>query len=216
MADIITSQRNNIRQTVRQARKALSPQQQVSASSHLLSRLITHPRVLQAKHISVTLAHDGEIDLTSFISWCWQHNKHVYLPIVHPTKKGHLFFLAYQADTEMFVNRYGIREPKLTALFNQSPEQLTHFEEHPELFPAEKLDIVFTPLVAFDAQGNRIGMGGGYYDRLLAPWFADGSGPYPIGLAHDCQCIASVPVEAWDVPLPEIITPQHHLDFSGK
>ncbi|RBW43681.1 5-formyltetrahydrofolate cyclo-ligase [Psychromonas sp. B3M02] len=213
---MITSQRDKIRKTVRQARKALSEEQQQIASADLFLRLQQHTRIAQAQHISVTLAYDGEIDLTPFIEWCWQQGKQVYLPMVHPTQTGHLFFLAYQADTEMIINRYGIKEPKLASLFNQAPEQLTHLAEHPEIFPAEKLDIVCTPLVAFDTQGNRIGMGGGYYDRLLAPWFTDQSGPYPIGLAHDCQCVKSLPIAAWDVPLPEIITPQQHLLFSDK
>ncbi|MDN2662666.1 5-formyltetrahydrofolate cyclo-ligase [Psychromonas sp. 14N.309.X.WAT.B.A12] len=216
MTVIITSQRNQIRQTVRQARQALSEEQQVLASANLLTRLINHPRIMQAKHVSVTLAYDGEIDLSLFIEWCWQQGKQVYLPMVHPTLKGHLFFLEYQANTEMIINRYGIKEPKLATLFNNSPEQLSNLAEHPEIFPADKLDIVFTPLVAFDTQGNRIGMGGGYYDRLLTPWFTNRSGPYPIGLAHDCQCVTQLPIEAWDVPLPEIITPQQHLYFSDK
>jgi len=212
--NIITSQRDQVRKNVRETRKALSEEQQLLASSTLLTRLINHPRVIQAQHVSVTLAYDGEINLDLFINWCWQQGKQLYLPMVHPILKGHLFFLTYQAETEMIINRYGIKEPKLATLFNNEPEQLSKLAEHPEIFPANKLDIVFTPLVAFDTQGNRIGMGGGYYDRLLAPWFADQSGPYPIGLAHDCQCVTSLPIEAWDVPLPEIITPQQHLHFS--
>jgi len=216
VANIINSQRDNIRKIVRKARKALSEGQQKLASKDLLSRLINHPRITQAQHVSVTLAYDGEIDLTLFIEWCWRQGKNVYLPMVHPTLKGHLFFLAYHPETEMVTNRYGIKEPKLASLFNHSPEQLSNITEHPEIFPANKLDIVFAPLVAFDTQGNRIGMGGGYYDRLLSPWFADRSGPYPIGLAHDCQCVESLPIQAWDVPLPEIITPQQHLHFSTQ
>lgn len=56
-------------------------------------------------------------------------------------------------------------------------------------------------------------MGGGFYDRTLQGWQQRhrlGVGPYPIGLAHDCQRVAALPVAAWDVPLPEIITPQAH------
>ena len=52
------------------------------------------------------------------------------------------------------------------------------------------------------------------YDQPnIAPWFKDKSGPYPIGLAHDCQKVDSLPVEKWDVPLPEIITPSHHYQW---
>lgn len=203
MTNAISTQRNTIRQQIRSARKALSCNEQQQASYQLLQTLKQHPKVQQAQHLSVTLAYDGEIDLSPFISWCWQQQKQVYLPVVHPTKTGQLLFLAYQQDTEMIVNRYGITEPK----FKHTTKNIE------QTCPAESLDLVLTPLVAFDQQGNRIGMGGGYYDRLLAPWFTQRTGPYPIGLAHDCQFISSLPIQEWDVPLPEVITPTQHFYF---
>ena len=203
MKETISAQRDAIRKTVRASRKALTDAAQQNASSQLLSTLITHPKILKAKRVSVTLPYDGEIDLTSFIKWCWQQNKQVYLPVVHPNEIGQLVFVEYKENTEMNTNRYGIKEPKLII-------QASHFIN---TCPATELDIVFTPLVAFDQQGNRIGMGGGYYDRLLSPWFEKQTGPYPIGLAHDCQYLDNLPIQNWDVPLPEIITPTHHFSF---
>lgn len=203
MANTISTQRNTIRQQVRSARKALSCNEQQQASYQLLQTLKQHPKVQQAQHVSVTLAYDGEIDLNPFIDWCWQQQKQVYLPVVHPTKTGQLLFLAYHKNTEMIINRYGIAEPKFTHT-TKNIEQTC---------PAQSLDLVLTPLVAFDQQGNRIGMGGGYYDRLLAPWFTQRTGPYPIGLAHDCQYINALPIQEWDVPLPEVITPSQHFYF---
>jgi len=201
MPDKISTQRNAIRQQVRAARKALSATEQQQASSLLLNSLINHPKVSQAQHLSLTLAYDGEIDLKPFIHWCWQQQKQLYLPVVHPIITGQLLFLAYQPETEMIKNRYGIDEPKFSSFVSQTT-------------PADALDIVLTPLVAFDPQGNRIGMGGGYYDRLLAPWFTEKQGPYPIGLAHDCQYVSALPIQDWDVPLPEVITPSQHFYFS--
>ncbi|MBB1272606.1 MULTISPECIES: 5-formyltetrahydrofolate cyclo-ligase [Psychromonas] len=203
MTNTISTQRNTIRQQVRSARKALSRNEQQQASCRLLQTLKQHPKVQQAQHVSVTLAYDGEIDLSPFIDWCWQQQKQVYLPVVHPTKTGQLLFLAYQKNTEMIINRYGIAEPKLTHATKNIKQTC----------PADALDLVLTPLVAFDQQGNRIGMGGGYYDRLLAPWFTQRTGPYPIGLAHDCQYINALPIQEWDVPLPEVITPSQHFYF---
>jgi 5-formyltetrahydrofolate cyclo-ligase len=190
--------RTEIRNQIRTARRDLSGSQQKQDADRLFARLIKHPRVLQADKISVTLAHDGEIDTLKFIEWCWQNNKKIYLPIIHPFHKGHLLFLQYSTNTEMVLNQYGIFEPKLNQL---------------DTCPMTDLDVIFTPLVAFDTQGNRIGMGGGYYDRMLAPWFKHKTGPYPIGLAHDCQQVKQLPVEEWDVPLPEIITPSRHFHW---
>ena len=191
--------RDQIRRHIRCARRSLSSTQQSIDAEKLLQRLIKLDKVQQAKHIAISLAFDGEIDTQPFINWCWTNSKQVYLPVVHPVNKGHLLFLHYEANTEMVTNQYGIPEPK----FDQQ-----------HLRPIALLDIIFTPLVAFDQQGNRIGMGGGYYDRTLAPWFELQSGPYPIGLAHDCQLVEQLPTESWDVPLPEIITPAKHHQFT--
>ncbi|MFY2365653.1 5-formyltetrahydrofolate cyclo-ligase, partial [Klebsiella pneumoniae] len=69
--------------------------------------------------------------------------------------KGHLLFFRYQQDTRLKPNSFSILEPEL---------DLT------ALIPQSQLDIIFTPLVAFDTQGNRLGMGGGFYDRTLQHW----------------------------------------------
>ncbi|GLS92298.1 5-formyltetrahydrofolate cyclo-ligase [Psychromonas marina] len=196
-----TFNRDQIRQQVRAARRALSVQQQMMEAEKLLVRLIKLEKVQRASSIAISLAFDGEIDTRPFINWCWENNKQVYLPVVDPFNKGHLLFLHYTVNTEMVSNKYGISEPKLNQL---------------QICPISQLDIIFTPLVAFDKQGNRIGMGGGYYDRMLAPWFDNKTGPYPIGLAHDCQLIDALPIEPWDVPLPEIITPSNKHLFITK
>tara|TARA_R110001583_G_scaffold25250_3_gene91538 strand:+ start:5234 stop:5827 length:594 start_codon:yes stop_codon:yes gene_type:complete len=188
--------RDHIRQKIRLARRSLSAEQQSIDAEKLLARLIKLDKVQQSTHIAISLAFDGEIQTQPFIEWCWENNKKVHLPVIHPFNKGHLLFLHYHSETEMVTNQYGIKEPKLN-------QQL--------ICPVNKLDIIFTPLVAFDVQGNRIGMGGGYYDRTLAPWFNHKTGPYPIGLAHDCQQVEQLPIASWDVPLPEIITPSKHV-----
>ena len=153
-----------------------------------------------------------------FIQWCWQHNKNVYLPVLHPFSSGHLLFLHYQPSSIMQQNKYGILEPKLDVRLIKN---------------VNDIDIIFTPLVAFDQTGNRLGMGGGFYDRTLSTWFkryclesnesVENSGsntdekllkPYPIGLAHDIQLIDEVPSQLWDIPLPEIVTPSMQYVFN--
>ncbi|WP_159287438.1 5-formyltetrahydrofolate cyclo-ligase, partial [Klebsiella pneumoniae] len=106
--------------------------------------------------IALYLANDGELNTQPLIEWLWQQGKQVYLPVLHPFAKGHLLFLHYHTHTPMDKNRYGIAEPKLDQRL---------------ICPVRELDIIGTPLVAFDQSGQRLGMGGGYYDRTLAPWF---------------------------------------------
>lgn len=182
--------RSQIRQHTRHLRHQLSPVQQQQASLLLVEQCLSHPKLQAAQHIALYLANDGELNPLPLINKLWQQGKSVYLPVLHPFNAGHLLFLHYQPQSTMVNNKYGISEPKLDVT---------------KVCPVAKLDIILTPLVAFDRSGNRMGMGGGYYDRTLANVIDQK--PYAMGLAHDCQLVSQLPIEAWDIPLAEIITP---------
>ncbi|MCA7014640.1 5-formyltetrahydrofolate cyclo-ligase [Dickeya dadantii] len=186
----ITVLRQQIRQQVRQRRRALSREQQAIFAGQAAERAMAHPRLGDARRVALFLSFDGELDTQPLIEALWQRQKQVYLPVLHPFCNGHLLFLRYAPDSELVWNRLKIQEPRLDVR---------------QVLPVERLDVLLTPLVAFDAAGQRLGMGGGFYDRTLQHW--QSRGPYPIGLAHDCQQVDRLPVESWDVPLPEIITP---------
>jgi 5-formyltetrahydrofolate cyclo-ligase len=192
MADhhLTMSLRQTIRGSIREKRRQLSAEQQQQAAHQVAVHLSQHPGIIQAQHIAVFLSFDGELDTTPLIEQLWQQGKQVYLPVLHPFCSGHLLFLHYRRDSTLVRNRLKILEPQLDVR---------------DVLPLSQLDIILTPLVAFDAQGQRLGMGGGFYDRTLQHW--QKQGPYPIGLAHDCQQVEQLPCEHWDVPLPEIITP---------
>lgn len=70
------------------------------------------------------------------------------------------------------------------------------------------LDLIVMPLAAFDASGNRVGMGGGYYDRTLAATACERGWRRPtlIGLAFEAQRVAAIPAREWDVPVDWIAT----------
>ena len=199
--------RTDLRKVVRYRRQQLTTQQQKQASESFKQRLIKHDKVHKAKRIALYLANDSELDAIDFIHWCWQQNKEVYLPVLHPFCSGHLLFLRYQQETVMTKNKYGILEPLLDVT---------------QVCPVNQLELLFTPLVAFDNKGSRLGMGGGFYDRTLASWYKEKitsaikittNKLYPIGIAHDCQQVEIIPVEVWDIPLPEIITPSKTYYF---
>ncbi|NDL64170.1 5-formyltetrahydrofolate cyclo-ligase [Acerihabitans arboris] len=190
----LSLQRQTIRNHIRRQRRALDVSQQAAAAAALAQRLLADPRITAADSLALFLSFDGELDTRPLVEALWQRNKRVYLPALHPFSPGHLLFLRYEADTPLVVNRLHISEPRLDVT---------------RLLPLARLDILFTPLVAFDARGQRLGMGGGFYDRTLRHWRRD-AGFYPIGLAHDCQQVDAIPVEPWDIPLPEIFTPSRH------
>ena len=178
--------RQSLRQSLRQARRQLSQHQQDQAASLLLEQAIHSPWLQNANRIALYLANDGEVSPHLISDYCWQQGKTTYLPVVQDKQ---LKFALYDADTKWQDNRFGIAEPITTEYINP-----------------EALDLVFMPLVGFDAQGGRLGMGGGFYDRSFAGKTAPQK-PQLIGLAHDCQQVAALPLESWDVPLQGIISP---------
>jgi 5-formyltetrahydrofolate cyclo-ligase len=183
--------RDFLRTTVRTRRRELSLQAQQHAAEQLVLRVAPFLQENQVRCISLYLACDGELDTQPLIEWCWQNDIRVCLPVLHPFHEGHLLFLSYTAETKMLLNRFRIPEPELNCA---------------QIIPKQDIDIIFTPLVAFDAAGNRLGMGGGFYDRTLENWQKT-QRPFPVGLAHDCQQVDLIPTEMWDVPLPALITP---------
>ncbi|WP_047048373.1 5-formyltetrahydrofolate cyclo-ligase [Vibrio mexicanus] len=183
--------RQDFRKLIRNKRNSLSEFDQKAASQALVDQF-KQTSEANAEHIALYLAADGELDTQPLIDWLWATGKKTYLPVIHPFSKGHLLFLEYTPNTEMTHNRYNILEPRL---------------KQPLICPVQQLDVICTPLVGFDSTGHRLGMGGGYYDRTLQPWFENNRGPQPIGLAHDCQHVDKLPIESWDVPLPKIVTP---------
>lgn len=189
--------RDQLRKTIRRARKSLSATEQNQASLNACQRMLCELTAKKVQHVALYLTHDGELATPPLIAALWQLGIETYLPRLHPFNAGQLLFLHYSADTPMQPNQFGILEPKLDVR---------------AVIPIERLDVVITPLVAFDIKGNRMGMGGGYYDRTLANWQLKGK-PLPMGYAHDCQQVTSLPCEHWDVPLPFIITPSRVLKF---
>ncbi|WP_145553121.1 5-formyltetrahydrofolate cyclo-ligase [Yersinia canariae] len=184
-------ERQKIRSDIRERRRLLTPEQQQHSANSAAKHIASHNKIQQANTVAVFLSFDGELNTTPVIELLWQQKKRVYLPVLHPFSPGNLLFLHYRPDSQLIRNRLKILEPQLDVR---------------DVLPLNQLDVVITPLVAFDSHGQRLGMGGGFYDRTLQNW--QQGGPYPIGLAHDCQRVEHLPSEHWDVPLPEIVTPE--------
>lgn len=180
--------RNQLRQQIRKTRANLTALQQQQAEDSITQQALALIEERNAQHIALYVSFDGEISTDKLIKILWAQGKQVYLPVLHPFNPNHLLFLRYLPDTPMLKNKFGICEPKLNVQ---------------NVLPLDELDILFTPLVAFDKQGNRLGMGGGFYDRTLQHW--QKTSFIPVGLAHQCQQVEQLPTEVWDVPLHQIL-----------
>jgi 5-formyltetrahydrofolate cyclo-ligase len=185
--------RQALRKELRARRNALNPTQQEAASAWSLRHLMKLPQFLRAQHIALYMAADGELNPQQIAQQLWKMDKHVYLPVLHPTREGELWFLEYTAETTLRPNRFGIPEPD-------------HRKERK--LPAKLLDVVLLPLVGFDRKGGRLGMGGGFYDRTFAFHKGKKTKPYLLGLAHACQEVESLELADWDIPLFAIVTDQ--------
>lgn len=183
--------RKALRTELRAARRQLSAPQQTLAAEGVSCQLSQHFSNSCRLKMGVYLANDGEVDLSHFIN-STQKLFSFSLPVLHPICKGHLLFLEYLSDTHLTNNKYGILEPELAC-------------HH--VVPTHELDVILMPLVGFDNDGNRLGMGGGYYDRTLAYTRHAIKKPMLIGVAHDLQRVDRLPYASWDIPLNAIVTP---------
>ena len=180
--------RSELRSVLRQRRRALSVEQQKVASLGLCHILIDSGVLAARQHIALYLANDGEIDPTQLQRYLWRENKSCYLPVVADNHE--MVFAEYRPNTRLVANRFGIKQPS-------SPGTVLH--------PGQ-LDLILLPLTGFDVSGGRLGMGGGFYDRVLAN---PEERPMLIGLAHECQKVDIIPAESWDVPLCAIATDKY-------
>lgn len=189
---------SELRRVIRDRRHALTPQEQQRASSDLLIALKQNQDFNSAKHIACYLAVDGELDLKSVIEYCWAQQKHCYLPVIrteNQTEPKALDFYLYKEDTRLVNGAYNILIPD----YSQSASDLNKIDRH-------NLEVVLMPLVAFDKQGHRLGMGGGYYDFSFQHLKEKQKrGTQLIALAHSCQQVDVIHSQAWDIKPDTII-----------
>ncbi|WP_461517286.1 5-formyltetrahydrofolate cyclo-ligase [Porticoccus sp.] len=189
-----------IRSLMRQRRRSLTRQQQLLASEGLAEQLCRLPAFRYRQRIAFYLANDGEIDPQLALGIAQQAGKTCYLPALNPLKQNRLHFIRHRANDPLVANRFGILEPSLRS----NPIASLH-----------AIDLILLPVVAFDRHGNRLGMGGGFYDRTLSH---RGRHTLLIGLAHSCQETDNIARQHWDIPLHAIVTERNIIQirhFSG-
>ncbi len=193
--------RHSMRISLRKQRRNLSPLKQKLNANKLTAKLIHLKLFKYADKISVYLSNDGEIDIYKLIKALWKTNKNCYLPVLNKKLPGHLVFLPFSKNQKLITNHFKIPEP----VYSYRNCQL-----------AKHLDIILMPLVGFDKQGNRIGMGGGYFDRSLGfmqqaiKKQTANKKPTLIGVAHSVQEVEQIPVEPWDIKLDMIVTDKNY------
>ena len=190
------AQRRERRQQLAARRRALAPAQRIAAAQGLRRSLEQLPEYLTDARVAGYWACDGELPLNLVIPPLAARGQQFLLPVLCPGR--HLRFAPWQSGEDVQPNRYGIPEPV------QPRELLEPFQ----------LDLVLVPLLGFDRRGNRLGTGGGYYDRSFA--FLNEqvrpTEPLLVGIAYAFQELPDVDEEDWDVPLDYIATDLELID----
>lgn len=183
--------RKYIRLCMRRLRNKLTHCEQKKAALEISKQILKYKIINTANNIGIFLSFDGEIDTKPLILRLWDKNINVYVPVLDLLNNKNLLFVQYNDTTPLQLNRLNIFEP-INIIKN--------------IISIDELDVIFVPLVAFDQKGYRLGMGGGFYDRILKNWKKNNF--FPIGLAHNFQFISFFPIFSWDIPLPFIFTPE--------
>ncbi len=185
--------RPQLRRMLRKARRALTRSQQRQAARGLYKQLAQQPLFRRAKHISLYLPTDGEIDPRVLLRAAQRRGKATYLPVLSAWPRTKMVFQRIRPGEKLKPNRFRILEPRANLARQRK---------------VWTLDLVLLPLVGFDDVGGRLGMGGGFYDRSLAylarrkTWRK----PTLLGLAHECQKVERLAQASWDVPLQGTVT----------
>jgi len=178
-----------LRKKLRIIRKSIDTPTRKKQGKKLLYQCQKHAIFRNAKHIAIFTPNDGEIETIDTINFLTHQGYYVYLPILVGEK------LKFAKMGKLFrKNRFGIDEPIFSPLVS-----------------AHKMDLILMPLVGFDTNKNRLGMGGGFYDKTLSfhTKLKNFRVPKLFGLAFDAQEVSRLSSQPWDVPVDGIVTPTH-------
>lgn len=193
--------KKSLRKQLRAARGRLSPVYRQQAARRSLRYALSNGQFLKGRRWGFYVPLGEEFDALPLLNQALNMGKHCYLPVTANRVAQPLKFAELDGKHGLTHNRYGIIEPHSRRLLN-----------------ARWLDVLIMPLVGFDKHGQRLGMGGGYYDATLAylntrkRWRR----PYLIGLAFECQRVAEIPAERWDIRLDAVLTENGLLRFAAQ
>ncbi|HPC44847.1 MAG TPA: 5-formyltetrahydrofolate cyclo-ligase [Candidatus Latescibacteria bacterium] len=180
----IRTAKKALRVSLKALREAFSEAECEESSHRIFTLLLTLPEWQNARTVHIYIgALPGEVRTLPIIRWCWDEGRNVIVPVVG--KDGDMGHVFLAPATALATTRWGGLEPR-------------------DAEPADSLtaDVVIVPGVAFDRSGNRLGMGGGFYDRFLSTVTTP-----KIALAHAFQIVDAVPVNSHDRRVDLIVTP---------
>lgn len=179
-------EKKRIREEIIQKRNYLSSKIKKEYDELIFKKLIESDIYNNSKKIFTYVSFASEIDTIKFIKYALNDNKEVYVPKTDKTKKE-MVAIRINSLENMDVDNWGILEPK-----SVDKNKI-----------GKNFDLILIPGLAFDRKGNRIGYGGGYYDKYLSQIKEENN---KIVLAYDFQVVDSIKNEVHDIKVNYIIT----------
>lgn len=179
-----------LRKALRARRRNVSQVERARAGQLAARNADSHLHLRPGWRIAIYIALPSELDTAPLIELARSRNCTIYVPRIDRHSLGRKMRFVELTGPQR-RNRLGIHEPEGSVTIG-----------------AKWLDVVFLPLVGFDARGVRLGMGGGYYDRAFAfrRWRTAWHAPRLIGLAYSFQQVESLTAAAHDVRLDAVVT----------
>ena len=177
------------------ARARLSAEQQAEAARAIRDTLLSRPEVQMAGTIAAYYSVGAEPDTRGLVYALWKRGSYVVLPVLRAD--GDLDWASYEGPDSLVPGPRGLREP------GEPPRGVD---------AVARADAVLVPALAVDQAGNRLGRGGGSYDRALAR-----VGPLIplIALIYDDELVDHVPAEPHDVPVRAAVSPANGITVVG-
>ncbi len=188
--------KDSLRKEISLKRKNLSKKERLDSEESLVQLWESVGDSYKQNKVALYWPINGEVATNALISYFFSNGSKCFLPVISNNEENKLIdFALFEEQSRLVKNRFGIPEP------NKS-----------KIIDLNQLDIIFLPCVCFDSRGNRIGMGGGFYDKTLS-YLSKKEKTKLIILAYDFQEVESCLPESHDIKADACLTPNQYLNF---
>ena len=188
--------KDSLRKEISLKRKNLSKKERLDSEKSLVQLWESVGKSYKKNKVALYWPTNGEVITNALISYFFNNGSKCFLPVISNDEENKIIdFALFEEQSRLVKNRFGIPEPSKSKIIDLN-----------------KLDIIFLPCVCFDSRGNRIGMGGGFYDKTLS-YLSKKEKTKLIILAYDFQEVESCLPESHDIKADACITPNQYLNF---
>lgn len=189
---MMKEEKKRLRKEILQRMNSLSEEQYTTLSAKIVDSLYKQREWIEAKTIGITLSMEREVNTYAIIEKAWEEGKAIVVPKCNRETRTMTFrqITNFEQLETVYMN---LREPDPSIT---------------EEVSVEEIGLLLVPGVAFTRKGERVGYGGGYYDRYLVNYKEK-----TLSLVFDFQIVSHIPVEPFDKTVQKIITEKETISI---